>query len=203
MTNINIIGTGGVGSWLAELLARENITNHMTLTDYDTVEVKNLDRQNFTYADVGKPKVTALKRKLEQINKDLIIETSQEKITNKEQLGRIGSRINDLWVVVTDNTKSKKLIAESVRYIIFGGCDRNYYEIRHQLTSAEKKEQVWGANAGYNTTQNMNSNIIMSLHLKELVKQFLAGAYNNEEVRHNINWIEQGSYTNTGGVQNE
>ena len=57
----------GLGSVIAECLLRigfQNITNF----DGDTVELSNLNRQNYTVSDIGKAKVEALKNRLKEIN---------------------------------------------------------------------------------------------------------------------------------------
>lgn len=67
MTNrFFIIGCGGVGSWLTPALCAllhtnvKGSENEITLVDGDTLEEKNLDRQLFTEADIGKNKAEAL-----------------------------------------------------------------------------------------------------------------------------------------------
>jgi len=57
----------GIGSSFAEAAMRLGFT-HMTLADGDTVSATNLNRQNFTVDDIGKPKVEALARRLRSIN---------------------------------------------------------------------------------------------------------------------------------------
>lgn len=53
-----VIGAGGIGAWLCNLLHREG--HHLTIMDGDTVEQRNLDRQWFIPRDVGKAKATVL-----------------------------------------------------------------------------------------------------------------------------------------------
>lgn len=55
-----IIGCGGVGSWLAPALVRLVGAHNITLVDGDKLEEKNLDRQLFSAADIGKNKAEAL-----------------------------------------------------------------------------------------------------------------------------------------------
>jgi molybdopterin-synthase adenylyltransferase len=57
----------GVGSTIAESCVRLGF-RHITLVDKDQVETHNLNRQNFTAADVGTQKVDALARRLLSIN---------------------------------------------------------------------------------------------------------------------------------------
>jgi len=61
---VYIIGCGGVGSWLAEAIVRLGNPSSVVLVDGDTLEEKNLDRQLFSEADIGKNKALALSIKL-------------------------------------------------------------------------------------------------------------------------------------------
>lgn len=70
---VAVIGTGGVGSWCAEALARTGI-GHMTIADSDCVDVSNINRQlPATVPTIGEPKVDVLARHLKDINPELEI----------------------------------------------------------------------------------------------------------------------------------
>src|SRR3954453_3966811 len=63
-----VIGVGGVGSWVAEALARSAI-GHITMIDLDNVAESNVNRQIHALTDtIGQPKVTALAERIAQIN---------------------------------------------------------------------------------------------------------------------------------------
>lgn len=65
---VMICGVGGVGSFVAEALARSGIGN-ITLIDYDVVEPSNLNRQLMSNKNnIGEDKVVVLKRRLEEIS---------------------------------------------------------------------------------------------------------------------------------------
>lgn len=58
---VGIVGLGSVGSIVTEILARTGVSN-FTLIDFDTVEVKNLDRlTNIFKSDIGRSKVEAIR----------------------------------------------------------------------------------------------------------------------------------------------
>lgn len=62
--HVGVIGAGSVGSMVAEALARLGIVK-ITLMDYDSVELHNLDRcLHATRSDIGKAKVQVLRRAL-------------------------------------------------------------------------------------------------------------------------------------------
>jgi tRNA A37 threonylcarbamoyladenosine dehydratase len=61
-----VVGVGGVGSHAAHLLARSGV-GKLRLIDFDNVTLSSLNRHAVaTRADVGTPKVTAMKRHLQQ-----------------------------------------------------------------------------------------------------------------------------------------
>ncbi|MBN1815348.1 MAG: PRTRC system ThiF family protein [Anaerolineae bacterium] len=70
--NLTLVGCGGTGSFLALHLGRlayharerRGIEVNLSLVDPDTVEAKNVGRQNFCLAEVGQPKAWALMRRL-------------------------------------------------------------------------------------------------------------------------------------------
>ena len=74
---ILIIGIGGVGSWVAESLARSGVS-HQTLVDLDDVCVTNINRQiHALNGTVGKFKVDVMKERILQINPYSEIDTKQ------------------------------------------------------------------------------------------------------------------------------
>ena len=66
----HVIGTGSIGSNVAELLARYGI-EEIVLYDFDTVESHNIANQLYTEEDIGKPKTEALANILYKINPKL------------------------------------------------------------------------------------------------------------------------------------
>ncbi len=73
-SHVAIIGCGGLGGHVAEILTRIGI-GRLTLYDFDYFEEHNLNRQNFsTIADLGREKVTVVKEALERINPAVAID---------------------------------------------------------------------------------------------------------------------------------
>ena len=62
-----LIGGCGIGSYIAECLLRMGFEN-LIIVDGDTVEMTNLNRQNYVVADIGVNKAIALKDRLMAIN---------------------------------------------------------------------------------------------------------------------------------------
>lgn len=59
----------GIGSVMAELALRTGI-RHITIADGDKVDASNLNRQNFTAADIGKSKAQCCAARLQAIDPD-------------------------------------------------------------------------------------------------------------------------------------
>lgn len=78
--HIAIGGAGGLGSNICVLLIRCGF-KHLEILDHDIVDASNLNRQDFTLADVGQPKVEALRRRLWAINPDAQIIVHHDKWT--------------------------------------------------------------------------------------------------------------------------
>ncbi len=65
---VAVFGVGGVGSYIAEGLARSGV-GHIHLIDSDEVDITNLNRQLEALSDtVGQPKAEAMKQRILQIN---------------------------------------------------------------------------------------------------------------------------------------
>jgi sulfur carrier protein ThiS adenylyltransferase len=65
--HIGIAGLGGLGSNIAAALVRSGV-GHLTLVDFDTVELSNINRQLYTLSHIGQKKAEALPMILHEIN---------------------------------------------------------------------------------------------------------------------------------------
>lgn len=107
-SSVAVIGIGGVGSYVAEALARSGI-GRLILVDYDIIDITNVNRQiHATMKTVGKIKVDAMKERLISINPNLIVDAYREKVSedNKEflfchNLDYIADAIDDVSGKVT------------------------------------------------------------------------------------------------------
>lgn len=66
-TKVVILGCGGIGSNVARLLVQSGI-EQLTLIDYDVVDPTNLNRQFYTYNQIGSYKIDCLGDNLQAIN---------------------------------------------------------------------------------------------------------------------------------------
>ena len=79
---VGIMGLGGLGSIVAGALARIGV-GKLILADYDIVEPSNLNRQQYSIAQIGMPKTEALKDNLLQMNPYVMIETVAIRLTEE------------------------------------------------------------------------------------------------------------------------
>lgn len=78
-----VVGIGGVGTWVAEALARSGI-GALTLIDLDDICVTNTNRQiHALMGCVGQMKVAAMRERLLQINPECDVQTVEDFLTSK------------------------------------------------------------------------------------------------------------------------
>ncbi len=107
-----IVGVGGLGCTVANLLARVGV--NLILVDFDVVSQSNLERQIlFDKEDLSKKKVVVAKKKLEQFTN---IKIADDGIT-KDNVSKIIQKNIDLVIDCTDNAP--------VRLIINDYCKKN------------------------------------------------------------------------------
>ena len=71
--HVLICGVGGVGSFVAEGLARSGV-GKLTLVDYDVVDPSNLNRQLMSNKNnIGEIKVEAIKKRIEEVSDCVVI----------------------------------------------------------------------------------------------------------------------------------
>ena len=107
---VGVIGAGGLGGYLAELVVRLGI-GKVIVIDGDLFEESNLNRQRFSNEDnLGKPKATEAKRELERINSQVEIVAVHDRISldnGKELL-----KGADLVLDGVDNARTRLLLQE-------------------------------------------------------------------------------------------
>ncbi len=77
-SHVCVIGIGGVGSWVAESLARSAV-GQITLVDLDVVAESNINRQLVATADqIGRDKTLVMKERIAQINPHCLVHIVDE-----------------------------------------------------------------------------------------------------------------------------
>ena len=73
-----LVGCGGIGGWLGQLLARTlQPEDTLELFDRDRIEERNIDRQLFGKEDIGRCKCTAMRRRISHPRAPAIVPREQ------------------------------------------------------------------------------------------------------------------------------
>lgn len=109
-----IFGIGGVGSYVAEALARSGIGN-LILVDNDVVSLSNINRQIIAlHSTIGKAKVEIMKERILDINPNANVLCYQEFVT-PENLDKFITKDLDYVIDAIDTVKSKIAIIEKAK----------------------------------------------------------------------------------------
>ncbi len=111
-----VIGIGGVGSWVAEALARNGIGG-ITLIDLDDICTTNINRQIHALTDtIGQSKVDVMNERIKQINPDCDVQIIEDFVTT-DNLATLLDQSFDYVIDAIDSVDIK------TRIIAF--CKRN------------------------------------------------------------------------------
>jgi tRNA threonylcarbamoyladenosine dehydratase len=146
-SRILIIGIGGVGSWVAEALARSGI-GHMTLVDLDDVCVTNINRQvHALNGTVGKFKVDVMKERVNLINPYCEVDTKQCFFSPKN-LPTIFDKKYDFVVDACDDFTNKCYLIDhcknnNIPLVVMGGAggktDPSQIKVTDMATSSNDR----------------------------------------------------------------
>lgn len=109
-SHVMVIGTGGVGSWVVESLARSGV-GHLTLIDMDHVTESNINRQLPALGStLGKAKIEVLQARVQDINpacKVTLIDDFISAENTETLLAEFVGQNNALVVDCIDHAKTK------------------------------------------------------------------------------------------------
>lgn len=109
---ILLIGVGGVGSYALEALIRNGFYD-ITIVDFDTIDLSNLNRQLITDStNIGKYKVDEAKKRALLINPNINIQAINEKL-NKEKLINLLNQNFDYIIDACDTLDVKFALMEN------------------------------------------------------------------------------------------
>jgi sulfur carrier protein ThiS adenylyltransferase len=108
---VGVAGAGGLGSVVAENLARCGV-GKLIIADFDVVEASNLNRQRYSLAQLGLPKVQALADNICGFNPFITIVPLHERITF-ENAGRLFSDC-DVVAECLDSAEEKASIVSGI-----------------------------------------------------------------------------------------
>ena len=108
---VAVCGLGGLGSNVAINLARAGVKK-LVLVDFDTVDVTNLQRQQYKASQVGMPKAVALVENLKEIAPYVEFEAYNEKITDANIDKFVANA--DVVCEAFDNPEAKSMLVNEV-----------------------------------------------------------------------------------------
>ena len=110
-SSVLCIGAGGLGSPIALYLAAAGV-GRLGIIDFDVVEFSNLQRQIIhTTSDVGRPKLTSAREKLEAINPHVRVEAHEARLSSENALELF--REYDVIADGTDNFPTRYLVNDA------------------------------------------------------------------------------------------
>ncbi|WP_425402625.1 tRNA cyclic N6-threonylcarbamoyladenosine(37) synthase TcdA [Gynuella sunshinyii] len=142
---VAVIGIGGVGSWVAEALARTGI-GHLVLVDLDDICVTNTNRQIHALGgEIGKMKVASMASRIKAINPLCEVTTIEDFLT-PENVATIVSRQWDFVVDAIDSVKPKAAlinycVRQKIPIITTGGAGGQIDPLKIQITDLSRTLQ--------------------------------------------------------------
>ena len=114
-SRVLVVGAGGLGCPVIDYLSRAGVGN-IGIIDNDKVNISNIHRQSlYNSKDIGKFKVSILKKKIKLINPQVKVKIFKKKI-EKENIEKIFKNY-DFIIDGSDNFKTKFLLNEySLKY---------------------------------------------------------------------------------------
>lgn len=152
-----IWGVGGVGSWVALLLALSGIANKIMLVDGDVVEYSNLNRTPYRITDVGKLKVEAMTNLILERRPNISILPHPEYVNESGIVG-ILETVDFFEVIDCRDTAS-------IYGRLVGGYDGNNISI----SSKEGLSRIMDSGAIIPTTYRLNSWVVPPLLIALLI----------------------------------
>lgn len=143
-SHVCIIGTGGVGSWAVEALARSGV-GRLTLIDLDNVTESNINRQLPALSStIGMPKIEVLRQRINDIHPVCQV-TLIEDFVDTENLAELISADYDFVIDCIDNFRVKSaLIAhcrrQKIRIITLGGAGGQCDPTKIRLTDLARSQ---------------------------------------------------------------
>jgi len=160
---IGIAGCGGLGSNAAIALARAGIQN-IVIVDSDTVEISNLNRQQYALGDLGKFKVDSLEKILKSINPYIKIKKYKIRL-NKNNVYKVFDKCK-IVIEAFDTVASKSMIIKTFsdsrfkeKYLITGSGVAGYSSANNIRTKNISRNVFI---CGDNKTKPLKSNGIMA-----------------------------------------
>ena len=114
--HVAVVGIGGVGSWVAEALARSAV-GEISLFDLDDVCITNTNRQIHALSGaVGRPKVEVMAERLRAINPDCVVHAVADFVTRDNMADCITEQM-DCVIDCIDSVPAKAALPSGRRLV--------------------------------------------------------------------------------------
>lgn len=139
-----VVGIGGVGSWVAEALARSGV-GQLTLIDLDHVAESNINRQIHALdATLGQAKVEAMAERIRGIHPHAVVRTIDDFVTPDNATALIDGF--DVVVDAIDNVRAKVAIVLTCRrrkipLVVAGGAGGKTDPTKIRVDDLSRTEQ--------------------------------------------------------------
>lgn len=108
-SRVLVVGCGALGSIASMYLAGSGV-GHLTIVDFDTIDISNLQRQlSFSTSCLGEKKVEATAKRLHEINPEIEI-TALDLLVKKDNVDEL-ILSHDMIIEGSDNPATKHLLA--------------------------------------------------------------------------------------------
>lgn len=148
-SKIAVIGIGGVGSWVAESLARSGI-GHITLIDMDDVCITNTNRQiHALKQNIGQTKTDVMAERILQINPECHVSCIDDFINQTNTCEYLGTRDQpkyDFIIDAIDSVRDKAAVLahcrrNKLKIITIGGAGGQKDPTKIQVSDIAKTVQ--------------------------------------------------------------
>lgn len=106
LQSVSILGAGGIGSWLALSLSRQG--HQILIQDFDTVELHNLGGQLLAVSEIGKFKVSSVKKLISILSP----ENANKFFTSNTRISETNGSILPITFSCFDNMAARKIAFE-------------------------------------------------------------------------------------------
>jgi hypothetical protein len=184
--HVIVLGVGGIGSWVAFTMALTGQCKNMYLVDPDIVESSNLNRTPFRLADIGQPKVAALKYLI--IERRAVDVQIFHKKTDAALLKLLMTETNINRYILNDRMKTDTVIIDCRDDALtdFYSMPVKYYKIGYDglsitIDGNPRNTAVWGQANTYRFTPSFICPSQLAANL--VVTDILTSKLDKEEAR--------------------
>lgn len=142
--HVCVIGIGGVGSWVAESLARSAV-GEITLIDLDVVSESNINRQLVATSDqIGRDKTLVMQERIAQINPQCKVHIIDEFIDQKNIPELVSNEFDYVVDCIDDFRTKAALIAhckrQKIKVVATGGAGGQVDPTKIQQTDLSRTQ---------------------------------------------------------------